>query len=63
MKRQAQNVLPPPVLHGQRITEFHDGRKLFLGAECGRGALVQEDLFVRAAQGRPHRVGSGKLAN
>jgi len=45
MKRQ-QNVPPPPVLHGQRITEFHDGRKLFLGAECGRGALVQEDLFV-----------------
>jgi len=26
MKRQAQNVLPPPVLHGQSITEFHDGR-------------------------------------
>ena len=47
MKRQAQNVLPPPILHGQRITEFHDGRKLFLRAECERGALVQEDLFVR----------------
>jgi hypothetical protein len=46
MKRQAQNVLPPPVLHGNRITEFHDGRKLFLGAECERGALGQEDLFV-----------------
>jgi hypothetical protein len=46
MKRQAHDVLPPPVLHGQRITELHVGRKLCLGAELERGALVQEDLFV-----------------
>jgi hypothetical protein len=26
---------------------LHAGRKLFLGAEFERGALVQEDLFVR----------------
>ena len=46
MKRQEHNVLPPPVLNGPRITELHDGCKLFLGAEFERGALVQEDLFV-----------------
>jgi hypothetical protein len=46
MKRQAQNVPPFPVLHGPRITELHDGRKLFIGTEFERGALVQEDLFV-----------------
>jgi len=57
MKRQAQNVLPPPVLHGHRITEFNDGRKLFLGAEFERGALGQEDLFVR-----PPKEGRGELA-
>jgi hypothetical protein len=46
MKRQAHNVLPPPVLNGPRITEMHDGCELFLGTESERGAMVQEDLFV-----------------
>jgi hypothetical protein len=57
MKRQTHNVLPPPVLHGPRITELHDGRKLFLGTDCERGALVQEDLFVW-----PHMEGRRELA-
>ena len=63
MKRQAHNVLPPPVLHGPRITELHDGRKLFIGTECERGALVQEDLFVWPPMERPQRFRSGELAS
>jgi hypothetical protein len=46
MKRQAQNVLPSPRIAWLRITEFHDGRKLFVRTEFERGALEQEDLFV-----------------
>src|SRR5215467_11615191 len=46
MKRQVHKCPAAPLLHGQRFTDFHDGRKLTIGAECERGALVQEDLFV-----------------
>jgi hypothetical protein len=61
MKRQAQNVLPPPVLHGPRITELHDGRKLFLGAEFERGATVQDDLFVRQPMERRREFAAAYL--
>jgi hypothetical protein len=38
-------------------------RKLFIGTEFERGALVQEDLFVWPPHGAPQRVRSGKLAS
>jgi hypothetical protein len=63
MKRQAHNVLPPPVLNSPRITELHDGCKLFLGTEFERGAMVQEDLFVGPPMEVPRRVRSGKPAS
>ena len=50
-----------PLLHSASITELHDGRKLFLGAEFERGALVQDDLFVGPPMERSREFAAAKL--
>jgi hypothetical protein len=61
MKRQAHNVLPPPVLNSPRITELHDGCKLFLGTEFERGAIVLEYPFVWPPMERPREFAAANL--
>jgi hypothetical protein len=48
-------------LHSASITELHDGRKLFLGAEFERGALVQDDLFVGPPMERSREFAAANL--